>query len=139
MVFRKAEIPARRDKRVGSNRPSSIPPKRERVSEPPVEQFVIREAMPKDLEELERLASFLNSVNLPANKEVLRTKIKASRDSFATKIENPLAREYLFVMEGVDSGRLAGTSMLFAQHGTNQAPHIYFDVLRDERYSMTLG
>src|SRR5205823_5150197 len=34
--------------------------------------------------------------------------------------------------------RLIGTSMIHAQHGTRRAPHIFFDVLDDERYSETL-
>jgi arginine N-succinyltransferase len=29
--------------------------------------------------------------------------------------------------------------MVIAQHGTREAPHLYFDVLTDERYSETLG
>jgi arginine N-succinyltransferase len=64
--------------------------------------------------------------------------IQKSAASFAGRIEDPFQREYLFVLEGAESGRIAGTSMLIAQHGHHDAPHIYFDVLRDERYSGTL-
>jgi arginine N-succinyltransferase len=44
----------------------------------------------------------------------------------------------MFVMQGLKSDRVAGTSMIFAQHGHPDAPHIFFDVVQDERYSMTL-
>ncbi|MFO0724494.1 MAG: arginine N-succinyltransferase [Myxococcota bacterium] len=134
MIFRK---PSRPKKRVAPGRsPSEAKHKSGRHE--PVEGFIIREAQPKDLGALYKLAGYLDSVNLPANKEVLKAKIKASRDGFAAKTPNPFAREYLFVLEGEKSGRIAGTSMLFAQHGTSEAPHIYFDVINDERYSITL-
>jgi arginine N-succinyltransferase len=135
MVFRKTDETKRKRSRAPSTRPAGgAAKKKDHAAEP----FVIREVAPKDLDALFRLAGFLDSVNLPANKEVLRQKIKASRDSFSGRVENPLRREYLFVMEGLDTGTIAGTSMLFAQHGTHEAPHVYFDVLRDERYSVTL-
>ena len=36
------------------------------------------------------------------------------------------------------TGRVLGTSMIFAQHGSRRAPHVFFDVLEEERYSQTL-
>jgi arginine N-succinyltransferase len=36
------------------------------------------------------------------------------------------------------SERPVGSSMIFAQHGSRRAPHIYFDVIDEERYSETL-
>ena len=105
---------------------------------PSAESFVVREAQPRDLDAILALARHLDSVNLPAHRETLRQKLKRSRESFLGKVQDPHAREYLFVLEGTESGHIAGTSMLFAQHGTSSAPHIYFDVVRDERYSLTL-
>jgi arginine N-succinyltransferase len=102
------------------------------------DSFVIREAAPKDLETLHALSRHLNSVNLPNNKDVLQRIVRQSAASFGGRVEDPMRREYLFVMEGERSGAIPGTSMLFAQHGHHDAPHIYFDVLRDERYSITL-
>ena len=37
-----------------------------------------------------------------------------------------------------DEQQIIGTSMIHAQHGTRRAPHIFFDVMTDERYSETL-
>jgi arginine N-succinyltransferase len=33
---------------------------------------------------------------------------------------------------------VVGTSMIFAQHGSRRAPHVYFDVIEEQRYSETL-
>ena len=47
-------------------------------------------------------------------------------------------REFLFVLEDLEKKRIVGTSMIYAQHGTKRAPHIFFRVENDERYSVTL-
>ena len=47
-------------------------------------------------------------------------------------------REFLFVLEDLAQKRIIGTSMIYAQHGTKRAPHIFFRVENDERYSVTL-
>ena len=44
----------------------------------------------------------------------------------------------MFVAAERDSGQVVGTSMIFPQHGSRKAPHVYFEVLEDERYSETL-
>jgi arginine N-succinyltransferase len=100
--------------------------------------FLIRDAGPDDLKSVSHLASILNTVNLPNDAKVLRRILQLSRDSFTRKIKEPFEREYTFVMEHVPSGDVVGTSQIIAQHGTREAPHIYFDVLDDERYSETL-
>ena len=49
--------------------------------------------------------------------------------------------EYLFVMvdrDGAGHERVVGSSMIFAQHGSRRAPHSYFDVIEEERYSESL-
>ncbi|MDP2343136.1 MAG: arginine N-succinyltransferase [Deltaproteobacteria bacterium] len=100
--------------------------------------FVIRDARMDDLPGLQRLAAVLNTVNLPNDKEALEELLDLSVRSFSGRVRSPLRREYLFVMEDVATGTLAGTSQIIAQHGTREAPHIYFDVLDEERYSQTI-
>ncbi len=100
--------------------------------------FVIRDARPSDLAGLARLAAILNTVNLPNDQAALESLVDLSVKSFAGRIKNPLRREYLFVMEDTDTGLLVGTSQVIAQHGTREEPHIYFDVLSEERYSATI-
>lgn len=100
--------------------------------------FVIRSATPDDLKSVQRLAAVLNTVNLPNDPHSLKALIDLSARSFAGKVKDPFAREYLFVMEDTSARRLVGTSQIIAQHGTREAPHIYFDVLDEERYSQTI-
>lgn len=99
--------------------------------------FVLRDSAPTDLDGLYQLATHLDSVNLPANHDVLREILDLSTKSFGQELP-ALHREYLFVMQDLSSGALVGTSMIIAQHGTPESPHIFFEVLRDEKYSSTL-
>jgi len=102
-------------------------------------QLVIREVMPKDAKPLLGLAKHLNSVNLQNNAQELNKTVRRARDSFTGKIKEVSRREYLFVLEDQESGQLFGTASIIAQHGHPDAPHIYFDVIPDERYSLTLN
>ena len=47
-------------------------------------------------------------------------------------------RCFVFVAADADTGEVVGTSMVFAQHGSRRAPHVFFEVLEEERYSETL-
>jgi arginine N-succinyltransferase len=97
--------------------------------------FTIREVFSEDLEGLHAVAAHLNTVNLPNDRDVLEKLIELSKKSFAGQLD-VFKREYLFVLLADD--KIVGTSMIHAQHGTRRAPHIFFDVLADERYSETL-
>jgi len=99
--------------------------------------FLIREAFPEDLDQLHEVARHLDTVNLPNDRKVLEGSIDLSRRSFASEID-ALEREYLFVLEDVEAHRIIGTSTIHAQHGTRRSPHIFFEVLEEERYSETL-
>src|SRR4051812_8267489 len=99
--------------------------------------FLIRSATSDDLKSVQRLAAVLNTVNLPNDAASLKALIDVSERSFSEKVD-PLEREYLFVMEDTKKERIVGTSQIIAQHGTREAPHIYFDVLEEERYSQTI-
>jgi len=100
--------------------------------------FLLRDVRRKDLPELKKLASELNTVNLPDNQEMLAALIEQSVRSFAGLIPDPFDRQYLFVAEQVGGKALVGTSMIIAQHGTFEAPHIYYEVSEREHYSATL-
>jgi arginine N-succinyltransferase len=102
--------------------------------------FLLREVYPDDLDGLHAVAAHLNSVNLPNDPEVLRELVALSKKSFAGQLD-VFKRQYIFALFDTGDGgaaRLIGTSMIHAQHGTRRAPHIFFDVLTDERYSETL-
>ncbi len=97
--------------------------------------FTIREVFSEDLDGLHAVAAHLNTVNLPNDRAVLEKLIELSKKSFAGQLD-VFKREYLFVL--LDDDKIIGTSMIHAQHGTRRAPHIFFDVMSDERYSETL-
>src|SRR5262245_5917439 len=100
--------------------------------------LVLRDVQKSDLKGVKRLAGVLNTVNLPDNEDTLVELIDRSVQSFSGKVKDPFQREYLFVLEDPKSGALIGTSMIIAQHGTYEAPHIYYEVSEREHYSATL-
>lgn len=108
------------------------------VRQQPVPVFLIRSATPGDLKSVQRLAAVLNTVNLPNDVPSLKSLLDVAQRSFAGRVTDPFEREILFVMEDTATGRLVGTSQIIAQHGTRESPHIYFDVLDEERYSETI-
>ena len=102
------------------------------------ERILLREVRPRDLAGLVALSAHLDSVNFPHDPAVLKKLIDRARDSFTGKIEDATRREYMFVMQTFPSKRIIGTCTVFAQHGHPDSPHVYFDVLENERYSITL-
>jgi arginine N-succinyltransferase len=103
----------------------------------PAVPFVLRDVAPGDLDELQETAVHLDSVNLPNDRDALARIIERSVQSFSGQL--PKAdRCFMFVARDEAEGRVVGTSMIFAQHGSRRAPHVYFDVIEEERYSETL-
>lgn len=100
--------------------------------------YLLRDVQKSDLPGLRRLAEVLNTMNLPDNEEALEAIVDKSVKSFAGKIKNPLEREYLFVLEDQRNDAIIGTSMIIAQHGTREAPHIFFEVSEREHYSASI-
>jgi arginine N-succinyltransferase len=100
--------------------------------------LLLRDARKSDLAALRRLARVLNSVNLPADSRALAGIIDRSVRSFAGRIEDPLRRSYVFVLEDPRRRRVIGTSMVLAQHGTRESPCTFLDVSERETYSSTL-
>src|SRR5437660_47132 len=105
--------------------------------------FFLRDIDAADLDGLHAVAGHLDTVNLPDDRQVLAGLIANSQKSFSGQLD-VWKRQYLFALfersgEGPDAKeRLIGTSMIHAQHGTRRAPHIFFDVITDERYSESL-
>jgi arginine N-succinyltransferase len=97
--------------------------------------YLIRDVQRSDLPGLRKLASELDTVNLPDDERELSSILEKSARSFDGRIRDPFKREYLFVMEETRTGKLVGSSLIIAQHGTRDAPHIFFDVYEKEQYS----
>ena len=99
--------------------------------------FRIRQSYREDVDQVLAVAEHLDTVNLPADRTHIEAILDRSEKSFAAAV--PAAeREFLFVLEDLTKERIVGTSMIYAQHGTRRAPHIFFRVEHDERYSVTL-
>jgi len=100
--------------------------------------LLLRDARPGDLAELRQLAAVLDSVNLPDDRRALAGILDESARSFTGRIRDPLRRRYVFVAEAPGSGRIVGTSMVIAKHGTRESPCTFFSVSEREHYSGTL-
>ena len=83
------------------------------------------------------MAEHLDTVNLPADRGHIETILELSEKSFAEQVP-VVDREFVFVLEDLSRKRIIGTSIIYAQHGTKRAPHIFYRVENDERYSVTL-
>ena len=98
----------------------------------------MREATAADLSQILRLARLLDSINLPTEEDDMTALIQRSVLSFRSEIKERADGMYLFVLEECASGRIAGTSMVIAKHGTPESPHFYLEMAADQRYSKTL-
>ncbi len=99
--------------------------------------FRIRQSYREDVDQVLAVAEHLDTVNLPADRKVIEGILDRSERSFAELVP-PDEREYVFVLEDLDKKKVIGTSMIHAQHGTRRAPHVFFRVETEERYSYTL-
>src|SRR5213082_2064829 len=97
--------------------------------------YVIRDVQRSDLSALQKLARELNTVNLPDDERELLRIIDWSARSYDGRVKNAFQREYVFVLEEPRAERVVGASLIIAQHGTRDAPHIFFDVYEKEHYS----
>jgi len=83
------------------------------------------------------VAEHLDTVNLPHDRKVIEHILDRSERSFTGELPAG-EQEFIFVLEDLEKKAIIGTSMIYAQHGTKRAPHIFFRVEHDERYSVTI-
>lgn len=100
--------------------------------------FIVRSIRETDFEDVFSLAKQFTLLNLPADAKVLKQKIDISLKSFAGKLSKEDA-EYLFVLEDTEVGRVIGTCLILAKHGSESSPHYYFKVLEKKHHSQALG
>lgn len=101
-------------------------------------RFEIRAACRKDEEHLFALARFLNTVNLPNDRDAVAQLLDISERSFSGAIAKACDREYVFILHDTEKNLAVGTSMIIAQLGRPGEPYIYLDVDHEEKYSATL-
>lgn len=89
--------------------------------------IVVRPIDGGDLDRLEALAveSGPGMTNLPANRDVLEAKIRASLESFARTVSRPGEESYLLVGEDTASGRVIGTTGMIASVGESKPFYSY--------------
>lgn len=96
----------------------------------------VRAALPPDEAALLRLASHLDSVNLPNDRSMIRRLLAGSERSFSGQESSPSKQRFVFLLES--HGQIIGTSSIVGQLGSHDAPYIYFDAIPEERYSHDL-
>lgn len=101
--------------------------------------ILLREIQEKDLEALERFAQIPGFINLTQDRDMLKGIIKRSVASFRDELANKAEHKYIFMAEDLATQRVIGTSMIAAQHGTTEAPHFYFEVSTEEKFSETIN
>lgn len=101
--------------------------------------ILLREAQLRDAESLERLATVPGFISLSGDRDELALKISRSRSSFGGTISDPMDAKYIFVAEDLATGRVVGTSMIAARHGSIESPHFYFEVGQEEKFSNTIN
>ena len=97
-------------------------------------RYEIRSAELADEDLLLGVARYLDTVNLPEDRRVIRKLLEDSVASFRGELEKS-RRRYVFVLWDHQEQRIAGTSMVIAKLGHRDAPYIYFDVIAAEKYS----
>jgi arginine N-succinyltransferase len=101
-------------------------------------RFEIHGATPADEDEIFALATHLNTVNLPADRETIGRLLALSQRSFNRTVADPSEREYVFLLRDRHTGATLGTSMVIGQLGRPGEPYIYLQVDREEKYSASL-
>jgi arginine N-succinyltransferase len=100
-------------------------------------RYEIRGATSSDEAELVTLAGFLNTVNLPHDREHVRRLLEHSERSYRGEVGRS-HRKFVFLLRDLERQRAVGTSMIVAQLGRRDAPYIYLDVIGEEQYSHAL-
>lgn len=101
--------------------------------------YLLRSARTEDLDDLYELSQLMLFINLPPDKEIIRSKIESSLRSFKSPSKKLWENYYLFVLENVKTGHIVGASMIHAQHGTEDEPHYYFTVGQEHKFSKSLN
>jgi arginine N-succinyltransferase len=101
--------------------------------------YTLRSASLNDLDDLYELSQMVLFINLPPDREIIKSKIESSIKSFNRPSKKLWENYYLFVLEDVRAERIIGCSMIHAQHGTEDEPHYYFSVSQENKFSKTLN
>ena len=101
--------------------------------------FAIRNAHLDDLDDLFALSELMNFINLPSDKTKLKMKLEKSLKCFDSPDLKPEENEFIFVLEDTLKKEVIGVSIIHGKHGTEEEPHFYLTVGRENKYSESLN
>lgn len=101
--------------------------------------YILRSASLNDLDDLYDLSQLMLFINLPPDKDIIKAKIESSIKAFTKPSKRLWENHYIFVLEDTKAQRIVGTSMIHAQHGTEDEPHYFFTVGQENKFSMSLN
>lgn len=96
--------------------------------------YLLRPAQPEDLDAIFELAVFLDSPNLPTDREFLAARLERSVRSFGQPGPATAEREYQFALTN-DAQKVVGTCAILSKHGTPGMPHMFLRVGEEVRHS----
>ena len=102
--------------------------------------FIIREASTNDIEDLFSLSKKALLINLPRNRDLIEKKVLESIKSFNSPSKTDLSENhFIFVLEDTETNKVLGVSMIHGKHGTQESPHFYLKVGKEEKHSDSLN
>lgn len=101
--------------------------------------FIIRNATLNDLSDLYELSQHMVFINLPPDRDIIKKKINASIKSFKSPSDILENNYYIFVLEDSEKRKVIGASMIHGKHGTEEEPHFYLKVSKEQKYSKTIN
>ena len=102
--------------------------------------FIVRNVTENDLEDLFQLSKQALLLNLPQDKDVIKSKINESISSFSEPNKRDISQNhFIFCLEDLSCNKVVGVSMIHGQHGTLSKPHFYLRVGSEKRTSETLN
>jgi arginine N-succinyltransferase len=120
--------------------------------------FVIRQARPEDVPTLLKLAKMVHFINLPADREVIYSKVMRSRECFLKAAGNPEEHDpargngaesglravmkktdfFMFILEDTETGAVLGTSQVIAKMGGPGNPNYSLKLSKRDFFSESL-
>lgn len=101
--------------------------------------FLVRNVKEEDISDLLELSKLMVFINLPSDEDTLRKLIRESVKSFKSPSKHPSNNTFIFVLVDLNINKIVGTSMIHGQHGTEDEPHFFLKVDKEEKYSSTIN
>ncbi|MCY4524877.1 MAG: arginine N-succinyltransferase [Halobacteriovoraceae bacterium] len=101
--------------------------------------FLLRSVKFKDLDHLYQLSQLKNFISLPKDKDRIKKKIEISQKSFLNPSTRLWENNYIFVLEDIALEKVVGCSVIHAQHGTDDLPHVYLSLSKETKSSSSLN